>query len=102
MSKYTNHRKINWDSPDLEGIIDWDNIDFLFCDYTDKSVEIRRHKGIPNLGGLTPIMAYAKNLKRMILSFKGGKTVMETIDDRLLFDMGVTLARGGSIPFAMK
>ena len=102
MSKYTMPENINWDNIDIEKDIDWDNIDFLFVEVTDDNViEIKRYESIPQFGGLIPIMAYAKNLKRMILRFKGGDEVLKTIDDNLLLDMAMTLARGGSIPFGM-
>ena len=101
--KYTRPEKISWDAINPETDIDWDNIDFLKVVVTDDNgIEIRRYESIPQFGGLVPIMAYAKNLKRMILRFDGGDEVLKTIDNGLLFDMGMTLSRGGSIPFGMK
>ena len=98
--KYTDGATIDWSSiTDPEKQIDWDNINFLTHESSEGKLVIKRHSSIPQFGGLVPILAYRKNFLRYLENFPGGKEMSESFDDGLLWDMSMTLARGGEIPF---
>lgn len=101
--KHTNPANIDWDSVSLEHDIDWDNIDFLTFEWDKENnlINIFREKYIPQIGGLKPILAYSQNFVRLVKEFKGGEELINQTDDQLLFDIGMSLARGAEIPIAI-
>lgn len=102
IEKLSSGKDIDWTTvDDPETQIDWDNIDFLTHESRDGCLVIKRYESIPQFGGLTPILAYRRNFLRYLKNFPGGEEMAVSFisDEGLLWDMSMTLARGGEIPF---
>ena len=80
--------------------IDWDNIQFLTATISDGTMTIQRASNIPQYGGLTVVIAYLSNFRRVIRSF-GGQHVLDCLDQGQLWDIAMHLARGGAIPLQL-
>ena len=100
--KYTDGKNIPWNDIDIETDIDWDNIQFLTHEETDNGIVIKRLSNIPQIGGLYPILAYRGNFLRYLKQFVGGEEIANSLDQGLLWDMSLTLSRGGVIPFSTR
>ena len=108
--KLTKANEIDWETVDIEHDIDWDNIDFLthewreggggfrhFPNYPCMQLVIKRMDSIPQIGGLMPILAYQRNFLRYMKQFQGAGEAISSLDGGLLWDMSMTLARGGEV-----
>ena len=95
----TDPEKIDWDTVDVAKDINWNGIDFLEIIKRKGKHVIARHPSVRQCGGLVPILAYQKNLLRVLERCEGGDAFIEEINKRgLLFDMAMTLARGFDLP----
>ena len=97
----THPDKIDWESDSVENLnINWNKIEFLRVYKRDDGFVIQRHPKVPQIGGLGAIVAYQANLCRLMRSDIGGgeEFIKEASERGILFDIALTLARGGELP----
>jgi hypothetical protein len=97
----TDPDKIDWESDSVENLnINWDRIEFLRVYKRDGGFVIQRHPKVPQIGGLGAILAYQANLCRLMRSSIGGgeEFIKEAEKHGVLFNIALTLARGGELP----
>ena len=98
----THPDKIDWGSDEVKNLnINWDKIEFLIATVRDDgSTVIHRHPKVPQFGGLGAILAYQANLCRFMQDKVGGgdEFIEFVVEKGILFDLAMTLSRGGEIP----
>ena len=98
----THPDKIDWGSDEVQNLnINWNKIEFLVVYKRDDGrTVIQRHPKVPQIGGLGAIVAYQANLCRFMREHIGGgeEFIEFAVEKGILFDLAMTLSRGGEIP----